>query len=137
MSKRTYKTKNGKIIDYEAFVSKNQREIAAGNTNYNARGDKVGPGGKVVETAESRAKAYYTDNPKAVKKVSIKETSTNKPFEAVKDLSETQAPEETPSPKKAEPKKATKKKAPKEIIKPNTNTGTKNEDQTTSEEDTD
>jgi hypothetical protein len=47
--------------------------VAVGNDKINARGDKLGPGGKVIETVQEAAADYYEDNPKAVKTQSIKD----------------------------------------------------------------
>ena len=40
----------GKQIDIDAIQHTNAEVIAVGNMNVNARGDQLGPGGKVVKT---------------------------------------------------------------------------------------
>ena len=67
------KTAQGHILDMEALMAEHQDTIAAGNAGTNARGDKLGPGGKIIETVQEAADAYYEDNPKAVKTQSIKD----------------------------------------------------------------
>lgn len=56
--KKVYKTNKGRIIDMEAMRIANERTIAAGNMNVNAKGDEV-KGGKVVKTAKDRVAPYY------------------------------------------------------------------------------
>ena len=67
------KTAQGHILDMEALMAEHQDAIAVGNAGTNARGDKLGPGGKIIETVQEAAEAYYEDNPKAVKTQSIKD----------------------------------------------------------------
>jgi hypothetical protein len=127
---KTYKSKRGKAIDVQAVLSKHGDEIAAGNAQYNARGDLLGPNGEIIQRAADRARAYYKDNPKAVKRVSVKSVAADKiEREAVVVESESVPMEEDPviennkvkktTKKNMTRKKATKKKAPDEIIKLN------------------
>ena len=50
MSKHT--TYRGTIIDMDMLKYQNQHQVALGNANLNARGDKIGSGGTVVKTRE-------------------------------------------------------------------------------------
>jgi hypothetical protein len=59
---RQYKTAQGKIIDFEALQTSNEAVIAVGNTNVNARGDELGPGGKVIKSRNEVMKDYYKLN---------------------------------------------------------------------------
>lgn len=45
---RTYKTAKGKIIDMDKIKLSNETVTAVGNMKINARGDKLGPGGKII-----------------------------------------------------------------------------------------
>jgi hypothetical protein len=56
----------GKQIDMEQLNLKNETLIAVGNMKVNARGDQIGPGGKIVKTREEILKDYYKNNPRAV-----------------------------------------------------------------------
>lgn len=67
------KTMKGKTIDIGAILAQSQDTVAIGNANMNARGDILGKGGEVVKTAASISKSYNTSNPKAVKRVSLKD----------------------------------------------------------------
>lgn len=55
----THYTYKGKSIDMGAMLMMNEHAIAIGNANLNARGDKLGNGGTIIQTAESRADAFY------------------------------------------------------------------------------
>jgi len=63
-----YKTMQGKIIDMEKLMQKNELTPAVGNAKMNARGDKLGPGGKIVKKREDIVAEYYEANPKAAPK---------------------------------------------------------------------
>ena len=42
----------GKEIDMGKLVNQNETTIAVGNMKVNARGDRIGPGGKIIQTRE-------------------------------------------------------------------------------------
>jgi hypothetical protein len=54
-----YKTANGKLVDMDGLRLKNEDTIALGNMRTNARGDELGPGGKVVKTRNERMNENY------------------------------------------------------------------------------
>lgn len=66
-----YTSMRGQPLDVAKFLAKNQNEIAVGNASRNARGDLLGPGGKIIKTVEQLASEYYEKNPNAVRKVSL------------------------------------------------------------------
>lgn len=47
-----YRTSKGNTIDMNKLVNKNELTMAIGNVKVNARGDKLGPGGKILKTVE-------------------------------------------------------------------------------------
>ena len=105
------KTAKGKVLNMQAMYDANQTTQAVGNANMNARGDVLGPGGKVVQSREEVTREYYKNNPKAaVKTVSIKDAVDSKP---VVDQSQTIVEKKTTSKTKA------KAKATKEVELPN------------------
>lgn len=115
-----YKTTKGRSIDVDQFRAANEKEIAAGNMNVNARGDEI-RNGKVVKSASKRVKEYYKDNPNAVKNVSIKQTAEEITEEAKKvvkvaDMEEPKAKPKAPDEIIAKPK-ATKKKTKKKVTR--------------------
>lgn len=67
------KSSRGVDVDFEKLQIAQETTIAVGNTKTNARGDQLGKGGKVEKTADQIARDHYNqNNPKAVKKASIK-----------------------------------------------------------------
>jgi hypothetical protein len=51
----------------DALIAKQAKENtpAVGNMRVNAKGDKLGPGGEIVQKNEDRVRAYYRDNPRS------------------------------------------------------------------------
>ena len=60
--KRVYTTANGKRVSMDAIIAQNEDTIAVGNMKVNARGDKLGAGGRVVETRNQTQDSYYKLN---------------------------------------------------------------------------
>lgn len=60
--KRVYRTASGRQINIDALISENENVIAVGNMKVNARGDKLGPGGKIEQPKEQVMKEYYKLN---------------------------------------------------------------------------
>jgi hypothetical protein len=56
------RTANGGKIDMDTLISKNEKVIAVGNKKCNARGDLLGPGGKIIKTRDQVMKEYYALN---------------------------------------------------------------------------
>jgi hypothetical protein len=63
---KSYRTMRGKEVDMDALLEKNQLMPAVGNVKMNARGDEIGPGGRVIKKREETIQAYYENNPNAV-----------------------------------------------------------------------
>lgn len=57
----------GRAIDMELLSQKNELTPAIGNVRVNARGDELGPGGKIIRKREEIMAEYYNNNPNAVK----------------------------------------------------------------------
>jgi hypothetical protein len=47
-----YRTAKGREIDMIRLMNQNEMTVAVGNANVNARGDKLGPDGKIVKRRE-------------------------------------------------------------------------------------
>ena len=62
MANRQYRTLRGKLVDMDLLQKKNELTPAVGNSRVNARGDELGPGGKIVKKREDRVKEYYGAN---------------------------------------------------------------------------
>jgi hypothetical protein len=52
----------GKEVDMDQLLQKNETVPAVGNVRMNARGDELGAGGKVVKTREEIVSKYYKDD---------------------------------------------------------------------------
>lgn len=63
---KVYTSVRGKEIDMEKMALKNETLPAVGNAKVNARGDELGPGGKIVRTREQVLQDYYKNNPNAM-----------------------------------------------------------------------
>lgn len=75
------RTNKGQVIDMDALTIKGENEVALGNMRVNAKGDKLGDGGKVIQAKEEVAREYYANNPKAVvQSVSIKDAVDRSPI---------------------------------------------------------
>lgn len=69
----TYRSSRGTPIDLDALRMKQETNISVGNTRTNARGDVLGKGGKIEKSVDEVAREHYNkNNPRAVKKASIK-----------------------------------------------------------------
>lgn len=103
--RKVYRTANGKTIDLDSLISRNELTPAVGNARVNARGDELGPGGKIVRKREDIVKDYYDKNigvPDEKIRTSHQAKSTPK-----KDLSDTDVASDKPSPKQSrKPNKA-------------------------------
>ncbi len=62
--KKVHRTANGKIVDMDLLRQKNELTLAVGNSRVNARGDELGPGGKIVRKREDILKDFYSRVPK-------------------------------------------------------------------------
>lgn len=86
MTRKIYRSMQGKPVDMEALKMKNETTVAVGNKLMNARGDELGPGGKIIKNRNEVVAEYYDTNPNAIPKQNnvvetpkIKPTTTNKP----------------------------------------------------------
>jgi len=57
--RKVYRTMQGKTIDMDLLRQRNELTPAVGNARVNARGDQLGPGGKIVKKREDLLKDYY------------------------------------------------------------------------------
>ena len=63
---RVYKTMQGREVDMDKLMTQNELMPAIGNARVNARGDELGPGGKIIRKREEVIAEYYENNPKAI-----------------------------------------------------------------------
>lgn len=83
--RRLYKTANGKQIDLDMLISRNELTPAVGNARVNARGDELGPGGKIIRKREEVLDEYYKSQNAMREEVVVDDAKTQ---QAEADLSE-------------------------------------------------
>ena len=64
--RKQYKSMQGKMVDMDLLRQRNELTPAVGNARVNARGDELGPGGKIIKKREDVLGEYYRDHQKAV-----------------------------------------------------------------------
>ena len=57
--KKVYTTANGRVVVMDLLRQKNELTPAVGNVRVNARGDELGPGGKITRTREQVLADFY------------------------------------------------------------------------------
>ena len=57
--RKQYRSMQGKPVDMDLLRQRNELTPAVGNARVNARGDELGPGGKVVRRREDIMREYY------------------------------------------------------------------------------
>lgn len=50
--RQVYRSMQGKEVDMQKLVMANEMTVAVGNVKVNARGDELGPGGKIIKRRE-------------------------------------------------------------------------------------
>jgi hypothetical protein len=64
--RKIYTSMQGKVVDMEKLAARNELTPAIGNVRVNARGDELGPGGKIIRKREEIMAEYYSKNPNAM-----------------------------------------------------------------------
>jgi hypothetical protein len=60
---KIYRTAQGRSLDMETIRLQNELVPALGNMRVNARGDQLGPGGKIIKTREMIMDEFYKAKP--------------------------------------------------------------------------
>jgi hypothetical protein len=58
--RKTYRSMQGRVVDLDMLIKRNELTPAVGNARVNARGDELGPGGKIIRKREEVVKDYYS-----------------------------------------------------------------------------
>ena len=115
MSRR--KTYRGQPIDMESLRQLGEKSIAMGNMGVNAKGDKLGPGGKIIQTAQQRTRAHYTAPQESSKNVSIKNDNSKEEIFPDEKFTKTKVSDSViPKPKPKKTKKVEKETKSGDII---------------------
>lgn len=106
MNKRVYTTANGKRINIDAIIAQNENTIAVGNMKVNARGDQLGPGGKVELTRDKVMQDHYkintplaVDQPPQPRQKEVRKDLVDEWIEPVVEETADPKPDTTPRPK--------------------------------------
>lgn len=84
---KVYRTMQGREIDLEKLMARNELMPAIGNANMNTRGDEIDKTGKIKRSREQIMSDYYEKNPKAIKeKVRVTEEVEEFPAEENENL---------------------------------------------------
>ena len=67
-----YKSMQGKQIDMDLLRQRNELTPAVGNAQVNARGDELGPGGKIIRKKEDVLKDYYENSSSMPEEIAVK-----------------------------------------------------------------
>lgn len=60
-ARKTHRSMQGKEIDIDKLRIRNETTLAVGNAKMNARGDELGPNGKIIRKREEASTEYHTD----------------------------------------------------------------------------
>jgi len=63
-ARKNYRSMLGTEVDMEKLRNQNELALAVGNARVNARGDEIGPGGKIIRKREEVMQEYYKGNTK-------------------------------------------------------------------------
>jgi hypothetical protein len=58
-SKKQHISMRGKVVDMDLLRKRNELTPAVGNARVNARGDELGPGGKIIRKADDKVREHY------------------------------------------------------------------------------
>lgn len=68
----TYRTYRGKMVEVDTINRNNENTVAVGNMRVNARGDTIGPGGEVIESADQKARKFVDTTKTTTQRVGLK-----------------------------------------------------------------
>jgi hypothetical protein len=77
--RKVYKSMQGKTVDMDLLRQRNELTPAVGNARVNARGDELGPGGKIIRKKEEVLQGYYEKTNAAPDEITTKRTATVPP----------------------------------------------------------
>lgn len=65
--RKVYRSMQGKEVELDKLIMRNETVLAVGNAKVNARGDELGPGGKIIKKREDVMSEYHTEQPNSIK----------------------------------------------------------------------
>ena len=99
-----HRSMQGKLVDMAKLAQKNELTPAVSNEKVNARGDKIGPGGKIIQRREEQMASYYQNIPKsgAVSQPAVVADQTQPVVAEAQTPPEVLPPTKAPATKKSE-----------------------------------
>lgn len=82
------KTANGKMLDMNALIAKNERVRAVGNMNVNARGDIIDSHNRIINDHTKRVSTMYNKTMQASKNLNRVPESSQQPTKQVVEKTE-------------------------------------------------
>ena len=70
--RKVYKTMQGKTVDMDLLRQRNELTPAVGNVRVNARGDELGPGGKIIKKREDVMSEFNRKNAPIADEIAVK-----------------------------------------------------------------
>ena len=102
--KRMYRTMQGRMVDIEKLRASNEHVRAVGNMNVNARGDVLGPSGRIIESKADVITKYYEqpkgkvdDRPLKRKPLADRKVVTTPPQPTIQKMTPTQSKPDAPT----------------------------------------
>lgn len=92
---KIYRSAKGTPINMEELRERNQERVASGNMQVNARGDRLGKGGEVVQTVADLARTAQARMKKTSVKASVKSPIKEEDVEPVESVVEEKATKQT------------------------------------------
>lgn len=74
--RKIYRSMQGKTIDVDLLRQRHELTPAVGNARVNARGDKLGKGGNIVEKREEVVNEYYKHQRPVPDELPVKKSAT-------------------------------------------------------------
>ena len=94
-----YKSMQGKQIDMDMLRQRNELTPAVGNAKVNARGDELGPGGKIIRKKEDLLKEYYENSSSMPDEVALRKPTAEEQTEVVETAATTLKTKKPTTPK--------------------------------------
>ena len=78
--RKVYRSMQGKTVDMDMLRQRNELTPAVGNARVNARGDQLGPGGKVIKKREEVMREYYESAQGVLDELAVKKSTSSDEF---------------------------------------------------------
>lgn len=97
-AKKQHRSMRGKQVDMDLLRKRNELTPAVGNAKVNARGDEIGPGGKIIKKREEVVKEYYATANASARREAVEEVVEEEVVEEPKPVSNTRTTKKSATP---------------------------------------